>query len=273
VFAELRDYLLGVVATNRERGVDPAAEAYDPAVPNRVQQWAIDAEAELKAAREAADRASAEARATVHQLEDEWKQALAESKEQVHRREGQKFLAEAADLGITRQDILDAGAAMHSRIGAGRELAHLETYLQSQERVRRIAGGQYQGHLGIAVLTDVRLLFVFHGLVNRAFEDLPLTTINSVSTRSGLVVGEMRVFTYGNEVLIGSIENDDLAEFAAALREKIARLKAPRDTAPAPQPSGPDALDQLARLAQLRDAGVVTAEEFEAKKAELLRRL
>jgi hypothetical protein len=31
--------------------------------------------------------------------------------------------------------------------------------------------------------------------------------------------------------------------------------------------------EQLAKLGQLRDAGVVTAEEFDAKKAELLFRM
>jgi hypothetical protein len=38
-------------------------------------------------------------------------------------------------------------------------------------------------------------------------------------------------------------------------------------------PSGSDVLDQLAKLGQLWDAGVLTAEEFEAKKAQLLDRL
>jgi hypothetical protein len=31
--------------------------------------------------------------------------------------------------------------------------------------------------------------------------------------------------------------------------------------------------DQIKKLAELRDMGVVTAEEFEAKKADLLKRL
>jgi hypothetical protein len=34
-----------------------------------------------------------------------------------------------------------------------------------------------------------------------------------------------------------------------------------------------DPIEQLRRLGELRDAGVVTPEEFEAKKAELLGRL
>jgi predicted Zn-dependent peptidase len=42
--------------------------------------------------------------------------------------------------------------------------------------------------------------------------------------------------------------------------------------APAPA-AQPDVFEQLRKLAELRDAGIVTAEEFDAKKAELLSRL
>ena len=45
-----------------------------------------------------------------------------------------------------------------------------------------------------------------------------------------------------------------------------------RSDAPAPEPAS-DPLEQLSRLAQLRDQGVVTAAEFEQKKAELLSRM
>jgi hypothetical protein len=38
-------------------------------------------------------------------------------------------------------------------------------------------------------------------------------------------------------------------------------------------PAQASVLDQLAQLASLRDAGIVTAEEFESKKTELLGRL
>jgi hypothetical protein len=34
-----------------------------------------------------------------------------------------------------------------------------------------------------------------------------------------------------------------------------------------------DAIEQIRRLGELRDAGLLTPEEFEAKKAELLRRI
>jgi hypothetical protein len=41
----------------------------------------------------------------------------------------------------------------------------------------------------------------------------------------------------------------------------------------APPPSAPDDVATLERLAELRDSGAITAEEYEAKKAEILSRL
>jgi hypothetical protein len=55
----------------------------------------------------------------------------------------------------------------------------------------------------------------------------------------------------------------------------FAQQQPPRQAqAAAPQAAAePSPIEQLERLAKLRDAGVVTAEEFEAKKAEILKRL
>jgi hypothetical protein len=48
----------------------------------------------------------------------------------------------------------------------------------------------------------------------------------------------------------------------------------PQPAAPvAPATADPSPIEQLERLAKLRDSGIVTAEEFEAKKAEILKRL
>jgi hypothetical protein len=41
----------------------------------------------------------------------------------------------------------------------------------------------------------------------------------------------------------------------------------------APLVAEPDVFEQLRKLAELRDAGIVTSDEFDAKKAELLSRM
>jgi secreted protein with Ig-like and vWFA domain len=59
--------------------------------------------------------------------------------------------------------------------------------------------------------------------------------------------------------------------FRDAIEQAIAARHSPVPAA-APAPA-PTVLDQIAQLAGLRDAGVLTAEEFDVKKAELLSRL
>jgi hypothetical protein len=49
-------------------------------------------------------------------------------------------------------------------------------------------------------------------------------------------------------------------------------VKAPAP-APAPAPSAGDDAARLVKLAELRDQGVISPEEFEAKKAEILARM
>jgi hypothetical protein len=56
-------------------------------------------------------------------------------------------------------------------------------------------------------------------------------------------------------------------------RDAIEQAMVAQHAAPPPSVIAPDVMGQLAQLGQLRDAGVVTAEEFEIKKAELLGRL
>lgn len=57
----------------------------------------------------------------------------------------------------------------------------------------------------------------------------------------------------------------------------VTYLKVPVAVAPVPESApiveAPDAMAQLRQLAELRDAGVITAEDFETKKSEILARI
>ncbi len=64
-------------------------------------------------------------------------------------------------------------------------------------------------------------------------------------------------------------EKQDSRDIAAAFREGTTPAVA---AAPA-APSGQEIADSIERLAQLRNSGAITTEEFEAKKAELLDRM
>lgn len=78
------------------------------------------------------------------------------------------------------------------------------------------------------------------------------------------------------------VSRDEAAQFRSAIlgamQEQEAKASAPvvvqaAPAVPAPAAAAPDLTAQLQQLAALRDAGVLTEEEFAAKKADILARI
>jgi Short C-terminal domain len=72
-----------------------------------------------------------------------------------------------------------------------------------------------------------------------------------------------------NAITFASKPADAVAASVAALRNLVAGAQSVHPVAP-PEP---DAADQIRKLGELRDAGLLTDDEFQAKKAELLKRI
>ena len=178
-----------------------------------------------------------------------------------------------------RPDIAAARDRMRTKFGAKRELKRLPSYLWDNEVVEAMTGGAYGRGQGLVVLTNQRLFFLQDGVMSQTSEDFPLDKISSVQWQAGMLMGEIVVFASGTKAEIKQVDKVDGKTIVDAVRQ---RLSAPKQQeAPAPNPSstaaetggGGDVFEQLRKLGELRDAGIVTPEEFEAKKAELLSRL
>lgn len=173
-----------------------------------------------------------------------------------------------------RPDIDGAASRMSQKLGGKRELRKLPQMLQAGETVKEITTGTYgreSSNTGLLVLTDQRLLFFFDGWVNSKSEDFPLEVVTTVAASSGFGVSTVTISSGGHKVEIRSCpDGKRVAESArlelAAVRHRSAAPAAP--TAPAI-----DVSDQIRKLAELRDAGILTDEEFTAKKTDLLARL
>ncbi|MFC4912601.1 PH domain-containing protein [Actinomadura gamaensis] len=187
---------------------------------------------------------------------------------------------------------------MDGTLGAKREIRRLAEYLWEGEVVRHMVSGTYAAGTGLVVLTDRRLLFVRDGWTSKTTEDFPLDKISSVQWHSGMLMGKLTVFASGNKADItnvgkqgGKIIADTIRErlasgpsyppqpptppAPAAMAQQPAPLAPPAAPEPAPAPAvtGDAIFDALERLGKLRDAGVLTVDEFEAKKKDLLDRL
>ena len=185
-----------------------------------------------------------------------------------------------------RPDIAEAAGRMDTQMGAKREIRSLETQLWEGEQVQHLASGLYAGGTGLVALTDRRLLFYMDGRMKKASEDFPLEKISSVQWTSGMMLGSLTIFASGNKAEITNMSKVGGKLIADIIRNRLtlhppAPAAQPPAAPPVPAPvqtlapaSGEgDVFEALEKLGKLRDAGIVTAAEFEAKKAELLARI
>jgi PH (Pleckstrin Homology) domain-containing protein/putative oligomerization/nucleic acid binding protein len=156
-----------------------------------------------------------------------------------------------------------------------REMKKLPELLAESEDAVNLARGEYDGKEGLIVVTDRRVMFVEQGMIRHNFEDFPYDKVVSVKTESGLRSGKITIHSGGNKAELKDIHpKARVNEIGDYVRARIAA-----ESTPAPATGGADTgtiespTEQLKKLAELRDAGIVTPEEFEAKKAELLARM
>lgn len=152
----------------------------------------------------------------------------------------------------------------------------LPNHLDQDEQIRCSVFGAYAAKLmgkdtvrnGILAATDRRLVFYAKKLTGHDMEVFPFENISSVEHGKNLMGNTLRIFTSGNKVEMKWIRQGEFDALLAFVQARIGKRAAPPVSAPAADP-----LSMLKQLGELRDAGVVSTEEFEAKKAEILSRL
>jgi hypothetical protein len=112
-------------------------------------------------------------------------------------------------------------------------------------------------------------------------EVIPMKSVSSVQARRGAWYHDVTVFASGNTIVF-SVDAADAEKLRGLIMDQVlggsAHAAAPAAAAPAapaaPEaPSGDALIEQIRKLGELRDAGILTPEEFESKKADLLGRL
>ncbi|MGY2703816.1 MULTISPECIES: PH domain-containing protein [unclassified Nocardioides] len=184
----------------------------------------------------------------------------------------------ASKAGDVRPDIEAAMAKMSYKSGSKREIRRLPEHLWHDERVELMVGGAYGPGTGILVLTDRRLIFVKDGMTAKVSEDFPLDKVSSVQWQTGMMLGTISIFASGNKAEIKNVQKTDGKALTDAVRARIAGTpQEPQAQPPAvSEQSGAstggagDAHERLRRLAELHRDGILTDDEFSAKKQQLL---
>lgn len=124
---------------------------------------------------------------------------------------------------------------------------------------------------GLAIATNQRILCYrksFLGTVTS--EEIPLLKITGVSYRKGLVFGSVIVTSGNNDSIYENCMKPDAEKFAKVVQQLLSNTSTQEVAANTPQQAKVNNLDQLERLFELKQKGILTEEEFAAEKVKLL---
>ena len=158
----------------------------------------------------------------------------------------------------------------------------LHNLLEDDETLECLVGGKFGPdlgrshiakdkslHSGVGVATDRRVIFIDAGFLSAEVAELPYSSIETISYSTGFAKGGLKIAARGATSLqMEMIQPMGQAKlFADAVRK---RLNAGPTVAAPTVVQTASAMDELEKAAALYERGLLTPEEFAAKKAQLL---
>lgn len=159
-----------------------------------------------------------------------------------------------------------------SKLFGRKEIKELPNILWEDETLEALVQGYYAKGQGILVATNKRLIFINKGMLfGMKVEDFPYDKISSIQYETGLFLGKIIIFTSGNKAVIENIDKHQTKDFAEYVRARITRATEHAGlVSRIADKSDDDVISQLERLAKLKEQGILTEDEFQAKKKQLL---
>lgn len=148
-------------------------------------------------------------------------------------------------------------------------------YLNPNEEIVAIVMGAYETEIlgsnsvrtGILVATNKRLVFYAKKLMGYELEDFPLSNISSIESGKNMMGHNISFFASGNKVKMKWINDGEINKFVEYVRSKIGKESSSNDS------KEESILDQIEKLSKLKDQGILTENEFQVKKTDLLSRM
>ena len=155
-----------------------------------------------------------------------------------------------------------------------REVSELPTILMNDEIIEKVNSGildegKGASGNGLLIATNFRVIFIDKPTLGFGIkmEDFPYDKISSVSVKTGFLKGVLKIICSGNTAKINLING--AKEFSEFVRQKTMAKPITHQQIN----SEPDILGQIEKLAELKEKGILTEDEFNAKKATLLEKL
>jgi hypothetical protein len=120
-------------------------------------------------------------------------------------------------------------------------------------------------------LTDRRIICICKGFgLGTKTADFPYSKISSIEYKSSILKSKITIHVTGNTSEYTVFDKELANQIVKFVREKLVGIL---ETPKTESEEGKDVFAQMEKLALLRDKGIISEEEFNNKKAELLNRI
>ncbi|WP_370558909.1 PH domain-containing protein [Edwardsiella tarda] len=167
-----------------------------------------------------------------------------------------------------------------SPFGTKKEFFHLPEILNSGETPLAVASGIMENNTWLITLTNQRVIFLDKGMVFGLKQvDVRLQDIVSVGGKTGLMFGEIQISTTGQNYFIKNVLKKVIIPFTNLINEtrnNKDNLNQPAQHATTTHDdatvklSFDEQMTKIERLADMRDEGILTDEEFQQQKQRIL---
>jgi len=130
---------------------------------------------------------------------------------------------------------------------------------------------------GLVIATDKRIIFYRKSIIGTVTkEEIPISKVSSSSFRKGLLSCSVAIVTSNNEAVIEQCFKEEAQRFADTVQRMIADIDGASDqkiiqnNSEATAANNMSNLDQLEKLFDLKQKGILSEEEFLTQKAKLL---
>jgi len=122
------------------------------------------------------------------------------------------------------------------------------------------------------LVTDRRVIIFSKKLGGYDAQDYAYGLLTGVDHKKGMTAGHINLRASGDSADVQQVVKDDVERISQLIRDRMALSHQPMQQAQVPTTGavGASVADELAKLARLRDSGVLTDAEFAAQKAKLL---
>ncbi len=153
------------------------------------------------------------------------------------------------------------------QLGTKKEIKYLPEILRQNEAIKGLTSGFMNGNTWLIVCTNYRVIFLDKGMLYGLKQvETPLEKINSIEQKTGLMLGTITIWDGSSKMSISNVIKNTVRPFTEALNTQI-------DNATKSQGSsndGEDTASQLLKLADLKEKGILTEEEFQSQKKKIL---